>query len=83
MKRRQAPEPEVLQLRAFMDRMSVHATLTGRHLNLAPEEALPALVVTALILAEQHECMDHVKRRIAHFLRQSGVMTAEELTRWQ
>jgi hypothetical protein len=66
-----------------MDRMAVHAELTARHLDLAPKDALPAMVLAALILAEQHQCIDRVSSRLKLFLMQTGLATKEELEQWR
>jgi hypothetical protein len=66
-----------------MDRMAVHARLTARHLDLEPQDALPAMVVAALILAEQYGCTNRVSNRLKLFLAETGLATKEELEKWR
>lgn len=76
-------EPGVEKLRHYIDRMAVHAALTARHLDLPPQDALPALAVAALILAEQHGCTDQVANRLKMFLEHTGMATKEEVAKWR
>jgi hypothetical protein len=78
-----ADRRRIQDMHHYMDRMTVHAVLTAKHLDLPPQDAIPVLIATAFKLAENTQCMPLTIRRVGLFMRQKGFVTEEEWGSWQ